>query len=604
MSPHSSALPEPLHWFRFDTIGTRHLTDQCGPARLAVDHCVPVQGHSGPGLRFGVNAAQLVTWPMRSTLPGQPLQPALPDLPPPWTLALWIRRDSDGSNISNGGNSGGGATLLSSRLGGIKIAQWGTNACLGLTRYDHCDWACDATLPLDRWCHLGVVAQAGRTDFYIDGALAGQIAASIDLPRGWLGSSAGWAETLHASLSDLRLYPQALDGAQLRQLAAAPALAATRMRLQDGAGHRLEENAVLDFGMVTGNCMASVQVQIDNEGDAPLLLTPQLISQPTSQSARPITAITAITADAQFTLELPGSRIVPPRGRTRLIVHFKPLHPGPAQTTLTIDSNDAAAPLRTLTIAALGDVPIPLPALHVALAQTPVTPGQQRWLGRVAAGSRKVWLLSLSNRGDAPLHFTLQLDSRNGQFACWQGQGPHTVAPGGTFCADLAFSAQSGAPADMAVDLDVAATLRIVSNDPDQPDFTFQLQAGIEPAQARLQIDGALLSDAAALPLTIGAPDGTPVGQRVRQLIRLHNVGNAMAHLANAPRLLNSNDDNDDNSDNSFALDAPVLLHLAAGATLALPVTFAPASRGAKRARLQLDWDGGVAELHLLAQAT
>lgn len=577
------AIPAPIHCFEFDAINAARLADTCSDAQWTIDRFVPVQGHTGPAMACGKAAALLVTWPVRHSLPNQPKQPALPDLAPPWTLALWLRRDATTA----------GSSLLSSRRVAIKLEQWATEGKLGLTRFDVADWHCAASLPLGRWCHLTLVATPSRTDFYIDGQLAGSIDASIELPRGWVGSSAGWTEFCEASLGQMQFYDQALGPAMVQQLASATPLTGAALQAQDGAQQPLEATDLLDFGTVTDNAMASLQIQLHNTSPHPLLITPHLRELPEAEPASGVQAAeTAAPAPAkgkarpaaQFSLELLGSRLIAPGASTRLICHFMARYLGTRQAELVIESNDASLPLRTLRLQATADVPIPLPAMQVALADTAVADGQARWLGQVPLGTRKVWLLALTNRGTAALELRLRI-SGSRQFTCWQGAGPHTVPPGGVFCADLAFAADS-------LD-DARATLSIFSNDPDLPEFRCKLQAAGSQSEATLQINQAPLLEACATPLQLGA---IAPGQSLRHVIIVKNTGQSVATLAQPPRLVNSRC-------KSFRLDAPALTQLPPGATLALPIIFTPKSGGAKRARVQLAFGQKKAELHLEAHA-
>ncbi len=613
------SIPSPLHHFEFDAIGATpfsipgsaahpaqpstsgagaaaaalpalaRINDLAGAVQLAVDRLVPVQGATGPAIAWGKAGALLVTWPVKHGLPNQPKQPALPDLAPPWTLALWLRRDA----------ATGGSSLLSSRKVAIKLEQWATDGQIGITRFDVCDWHCAVSVPLGRWCHLALVASSDRTDVYLDGESVGSIGASIELPRGWIGSSAGWTEFCEASMAQMQMFDVALDPAMVQQLARTPVLACGQLSVVDGWQRAVDEPAALDFGTVTDNCLASLQVVLHNTGSTPVLLTPQLRELPdpadlaasVSLATTPATPATSASAlakrgkpvrSAQFALELPGSRVLPPGASTRLICHFMARYLGTSRAELVIESNDERWPKRTIGLQASGDVPIPLPLMQVALADTPLADGQTRWLGQVAHGTRKVWLLSLANRGSAPLELRLRLVGSR-QFSCWQGAGPHTVLPGGVFCADLAFVAEN---------LDDARTsLTIFSNDPNQGEFRCKLQAAGSAAGASLQVDGTDLTEAA--PLEMGQ---IPIGQSLRHVIRLKNTGQSVALLAEPPRLVNSRC-------KSFRLDVPALTVLPPGATLALPITFTAKSAGPKRARVKLALGRQIAELQLVAHA-
>ncbi len=201
-APKAAPLPAPVHSLRFDAPSIAVAPEAGAAAGGDIDRLVVVPGKWRNALRFGAEGAKVVAI-------------GAPDLPPPWTVSTWIRREQ---NVD-------GATLLGSERSAIKIDQWETGSQLGLTRYGVADWSIEAGLPLGEWAYLAVVGTETDTTFYVNGARVGVIAESIDLPRTYLGSSGGWTEFMEASLEDLVIFDKALTAEQVAELFGAAPIA-------------------------------------------------------------------------------------------------------------------------------------------------------------------------------------------------------------------------------------------------------------------------------------------------------------------------------------------------------------------------------------------
>ena len=293
---------------------------------------------------------------------------------------------------------------------------------------------------------------------------------------------------------------------------------------------------------------------------------------------------------AQFALQLPASRVIAPGAAAQVTVAVSsPRSRGLAQSELTIESNDPLQRAIVLPIAALGDVPLRLPAIQLLLARTPIAQGTRRWLGKVLVGCRKSFPVSICNRGTAPLRFELAVDSAAGGFAFWQGRGPFELEPGGEFCADLAYSPGTVATAQ--------AEIRILSNDPDSPAYVFSVYASGEPARPALHIGpagtGYPSSFASSEPVVLAS---APVGQTIQQLICLRNAGSGVVTLRAPLTLL-------DPSDDDFTVEQPASLTIPLGGLVTVPINFSPRTGGQKNGRLRIAWDGGISELRFVALA-
>lgn len=131
------------------------------------------------------------------------------DVAPPWTAAVWVRRNQ---TIDDG-------PLLNSTAGSLKLDQFGTGR-IGLSRYGGpeygvADHSFDYAAPLGEWVHLTFVATADKTTLYVDGRPQDSIDAVIDLPMHSIGANRRMAR---ADLDELVTYDEALDPAQVDAL--------------------------------------------------------------------------------------------------------------------------------------------------------------------------------------------------------------------------------------------------------------------------------------------------------------------------------------------------------------------------------------------------
>ena len=97
-------------------------------------------------------------------------------LPPPWTAALWVKRQQsqDASSI-----------LLADAVQALKLEQFGiATRPVGFTRYAVADYAFNYTAPSNAWVHLTFVGTSSNTLLYVNGTAQDTNAASIGLPLG------------------------------------------------------------------------------------------------------------------------------------------------------------------------------------------------------------------------------------------------------------------------------------------------------------------------------------------------------------------------------------------------------------------------------------
>ena len=125
------------------------------------------------------------------------------DVPPPWTLAMWVRREPTTDSAM---------TLLESGRASIRLEQWPDTGLLGITEYGVADWTFDYAAPLSRWSHLVFATDGETTELWVDGAWTEEIPHSISLPQGSLGHS-----SLRGSLDEVAIWRRQLDPEEISE---------------------------------------------------------------------------------------------------------------------------------------------------------------------------------------------------------------------------------------------------------------------------------------------------------------------------------------------------------------------------------------------------
>jgi hypothetical protein len=200
-------LPTPINYWNFDEQSIDSAADSIGGLHALVETSQgkwSIPGKWKNAIRLGTSEGALIVKLRRSD------GTAPPDLDPPWSLAVWVKREKDGS---------GGATLLSSKNSAIKIEQRGAKSKLGITLRSSTDPTINKVLPRGEWAHLTLVGSDTDTKFYVNGVFAESIPLSIKLPRAHLGSTDGYIEFLEATLEELRFYDRALTPEQVSAVA-------------------------------------------------------------------------------------------------------------------------------------------------------------------------------------------------------------------------------------------------------------------------------------------------------------------------------------------------------------------------------------------------
>ncbi|HYX24230.1 MAG TPA: choice-of-anchor D domain-containing protein [Thermoanaerobaculia bacterium] len=164
-----------------------------------------------------------------------------------------------------------------------------------------------------------------------------------------------------------------------------------------------------------------------------------------------------------FFLATPFSGPLAPGESRSLGVVFRPAEPGPAAATLTIASDDPAAPLVVVHLAGTG---VALPVTSPRLVVSP----EAIDLGELKIGASAAAAITLRNAGTAPLAVTA-LAVRGPGWSAGLPPTPFQLAPAAAVEVPLRF--QAGSPGS------APGELQVLTNDPDHPDLRVPLRAVI-----------------------------------------------------------------------------------------------------------------------------
>jgi hypothetical protein len=130
----------------------------------------------------------------------------LDDIPPPWTMAMWVRKTE---NIT------GASCLFSSTTAALRLEQW-NNDDVGLTIFggggDH---SFGYSAPLGQWVHLTFVGSGSGTTLWVNGLPWATVDRIIAAPMTSLNTS---LLRLAAEVDDVRIYNHTLSTAGIKAL--------------------------------------------------------------------------------------------------------------------------------------------------------------------------------------------------------------------------------------------------------------------------------------------------------------------------------------------------------------------------------------------------
>jgi glycosyltransferase involved in cell wall biosynthesis len=137
------------------------------------------------------------------------------DLPPPWSVSMWVTRPEGVTEP---------LALFDSGDHSIRLAQYGHLSRFGVTKYRHQDWTFDFCPEPGALTHVALVAEPRSIALFVDGQRRGALLAGISFPRSVADAR---------SLVEYRVYTGALTEAQIGELAGErPLVAERRIRLK------------------------------------------------------------------------------------------------------------------------------------------------------------------------------------------------------------------------------------------------------------------------------------------------------------------------------------------------------------------------------------
>lgn len=181
-------------WWEFERDSDGRISDSSGRGVMATAHGpAPAPGKVGKGLAFEKEGDHIL-------LGGD-------DLPPPWTLALWLFKKEVESPCK---------FLMDSGAHGLRLEQIATVKKVGFTKYGVQDYSFDYTAPANRWVHLTFVCSEADLRLYADGKEVGTNPSRISLPMVRFGARGGYH--LGAVVDDVLIYQRALGPFDIERL--------------------------------------------------------------------------------------------------------------------------------------------------------------------------------------------------------------------------------------------------------------------------------------------------------------------------------------------------------------------------------------------------
>ncbi len=192
----------PLHWYRFDEAAGTVCTDYGSSGSNASYDGVTLAQDGlfgvGKAVEFSGSGANSVV------LNGTDMNAA-------WTVEYVVMKKDKGAQA-----------LHDSGSHSIRIEQWNASGRVGMTHYGNADYAFSTVgsvsqiIPLNEWTYLAFRRDdAGKTQVFINGILAGTLDSSISLPMGRIGSHNGSGDKFAGILDESVVYDRALSDQEI-----------------------------------------------------------------------------------------------------------------------------------------------------------------------------------------------------------------------------------------------------------------------------------------------------------------------------------------------------------------------------------------------------
>jgi len=426
-------LPTPKQYWTFDETSGTTATDSVSGAKITIDRESWRAGKFGNALRFNPkDGAKEVT-------------ANLPDLPPPWTVSLWVNWEEKAEN---------GSTLLSGSKSALKLEQWDNGHVLGLTQYsygqpgyggDHTFGGASARL--GEWVHLTFVGTAAETKLYIDGKPVTPPSKPIPLGLYYIGSSHGTEERASMLLDELKVFDEALTDSQVAELHGGP----SRIEVTEG-GNAVANLGTVSMGSATVGQSVTKTFTITNRGDGVLKVTSVDLDNRNDYSISPPSLARDLAKGESVTFT----------------VTFSPRSAGSKAAKVTITSNDPGQGSYTFTLPGTA-AQAARPQIEVAETGRVIGSGSQIDFGSNAqVGSSSTKTFTITNRGNDTLRVDqIQFGGAVSSFSISGPYLPQSLSPGQSTTFTVTFSPGSTQAA--------SADVRIGSNDSAHNPFTFRV---------------------------------------------------------------------------------------------------------------------------------
>jgi len=387
------SLPKPKHTWNFNEISGRTAADPVGGATIAVDSESFVAGKVGNALRFNPkDGARLATT-------------TLPELPPPWTAAFWVKREADSD----------GATLFSSSEYALKLEQWENTHEVGFTQFGQGDKAFGYRAPIGEWVHLALVGTAAETRLYVNGRRQATLPSPVKLGLRWLGSSGGYVEVASMILDEVKIFDEALTDAQVPELLNE----AAKIEISEG-GAPVGPNGV-DWGTIPLDGKGTTKtITVANRGDDPLRVERIALEDGTVFSCSPPSLPQELARGASLTFQ----------------VTFTPDSTGARSTSVQVFSNAAGSP-HTFTVSGRADWQAE-GDLEVTESGRLIPSGSDYDFGTVTVGSRAARTFTVTNRGRYAWQLAHMGTSATSAFSMKSDSWPKLLSPGASATFTLA----------------------------------------------------------------------------------------------------------------------------------------------------------------------
>ncbi len=139
-----------------------------------------------------------------------------PNIPAPWTVCMWVNRQAAPTNSS---------ILMGDNTYYLKLEQYNNTHEVGFTQLSVADYIFSPTYiaPINTWVHLTFLGTTTNTILYVNGVQQGTVAASIPLPRTYIGvgfvsSSGKFIDYLRGALDEIQVFNRALSPSEINSI--------------------------------------------------------------------------------------------------------------------------------------------------------------------------------------------------------------------------------------------------------------------------------------------------------------------------------------------------------------------------------------------------